>query len=159
MSITLLVCVAVSGWATPEKQAELRRLRSDAIVHRALERWQLRQVESDAAFDRDMRIRVRRRTAYLEQEIKLLEWQLGEFAESFPPEFLQSLQQDLERTRADLPRWQKYQQALDWAEQQRRLNPGLKTERMIQERLFQAYEGLWPKPVAPMPRLVKPRVP
>jgi len=132
MSVTFLICVAFSGWSTPEQLTELRRLHNEARVQRALQGW----MSDQRGIDRQELARVRRRVAFMQSHIELFEWQLKEFPDIFPPKLAHQMQEDVAKTRNDLPKWEKYEKVLEWAEEQRRLKPGRETEGIVLRHFF-----------------------
>ena len=74
-----------------------------------------------------------------------------------PPEVVTGLRRMQENNRTQLKKQQKWVQALEEFEQQRKENPGIETERQALARMEKLHRELWPPrlPEAPMPREVK----
>ena len=83
------------------------------------------------------------------------------FVQVFPPSAVRQWRQEVVKSRAAVEKAKKYEKVLEWAQEQRRLKPGLETERMVLERVLEAQKevlGLSPS-LAPPPREVKPSAP
>jgi hypothetical protein len=151
MVVSILLCAVVSSWSTPERLTELRHLRNDALIRRAMQG----RVDEQAEFDRSYLYHLRLSVAFTQERIAQIQWLLGLLADSLTPNERQQMLQYLDKELAELPQWQKHLELLEWADEQRRLNPGPKTEKAVRKRLDALYDKLfWPIAEAPAPRPV-----
>jgi hypothetical protein len=94
MITTLIVCLTITGWPSPDKMAEFRRLRNDALIRRAVQstlgkgefRPFAQQVAGLPQIDHAAFLQTcRRGTAILESHIQWLEKRLERKPGWLPP--------------------------------------------------------------------------
>ncbi len=150
MYIVFILYVIVSILFVPVQKAEFQRLRNADLVRRAIDG----PLRAERERDEQRLGSIRRYIAGNEMNIKLFEWSLNQLDNLTPAE-AGSLLQDVMEMRANVVKARKYENVLEWGEEQRKLKPDFATERLIRDRIDEAEREMWLTPQAPMPREVK----
>lgn len=142
MKASILVCISLASWCSSDP------LPPDHFTP---------EVPSIDMLNGAFLDNVRSNNAFREDNIKMYEKLLTDFAGLHTPERARALRHDLASWRKDLQKWKKVEEELELWEGQRKLNPGPETDRSALDRLQKLHHQLWGSglAVAPPPRPVK----